>query len=187
MFMGKLGFIGLTVMAVVCFADCGHAQGTVTEAPLPLFINGAGQVTPYQDGQMLQVGQSYEMTAIPDAGSLFSSWQPVNVFTFVQAQFDAAGNPLPPIISTVDSPVPSYSLDPVLDFTMQAPSVIANNPGLSVTQSSGWQANFGSAPEPSCFALIMLGLTAIMFRWCKQFPNLLRPPSVAAACQRWAE
>jgi uncharacterized repeat protein (TIGR03803 family) len=37
-------------------------------------INGAGIVNPNLNGQYLQVGKSYSMTAIPSTGSLFTGW-----------------------------------------------------------------------------------------------------------------
>jgi hypothetical protein len=63
----------------------------------------------------------------------------------------------------VPSLVPNYSYQPTLEFTMQPDTVIANNPGLTVVQSYGWQANFVPVPEPSSIALIACGLTAIFF------------------------
>lgn len=151
----------LAALATVCFPSQSHSQGTL--AALHLYTSGNGSVTPLQDGQLLVVGQTYDMEAVPDSDSVFSSWQGVNVFTFTQMQFDGAGNPLPPIISTVPSLVPNYSYQPILEFTMQPDTVIQDSPGLTVVQSYGWQANFVSVPEPSSIALIVCGLTAIFF------------------------
>jgi hypothetical protein len=43
-------------------------------APLVVHINGAGTVTPDYNGQLLQVGASYTVTATPDLGNSFSGW-----------------------------------------------------------------------------------------------------------------
>lgn len=158
--MRKLAFI---VIAMLCCARSTNAQAPVY-APLSLFITGSGEISPFTDGQLLEVGQSYEMTATPDSGYLFSSWQPVNIFTFSEYTSDAQGNPTAPIISTVLSPTGQYIVQPVLDFTMQPVTEILDVPEVrTVTQSAGWQANFVPTPEPSIFALIVCGLGAICF------------------------
>jgi hypothetical protein len=164
--MKKFILISLVTLATVCFRHQCNAQGTL--APLYLFTNGAGSITPLQDGQLLEVGQNYEMTAIPDSGFLFSSWQPVNVFALTTAVIDYnTGPPTTNLVTSTDlSPVPEYIEQPVLEFTMQPEEVIYNNPGGStITRSSGWQVNFVPVPEPSCLTLFVCGLTiAVFFR-----------------------
>jgi hypothetical protein len=121
--------------------DCGNRD--VTNAPLELIIVGSGQVFPFHDGQMLEVGRRYSMIAIPDRGYAFTNWQPVNVFNFTEITIDPQGNTNPPIISTVVSPVPEFTSDPRLSFTMQPVEVIFDVPGVrTITMSKGWQANF---------------------------------------------
>jgi hypothetical protein len=155
----------MAAVATVCFVHQSFAQG-VSDAPLSLFINGAGSVSLLQDGQPLEVGQSYTMTAIPGSGSAFSSWQPVNVFTFMEFTYDSNGDPNPPMVSTVLSLVPSYTYQPALEFTMQPVTVIYDLPGIrSITQSNGWQVNFVPVSEPSCLALMLYGFTLPMFHW----------------------
>jgi uncharacterized repeat protein (TIGR03803 family) len=46
----------------------------VTSAPVVVEINGNGMVNPNLDGQFLQLGKNYSMTAIPAIGSLFAGW-----------------------------------------------------------------------------------------------------------------
>ena len=46
----------------------------VTSAPVVVEINGDGIVNPNLDGQFLQLGKSYSMTAVPAIGSLFAGW-----------------------------------------------------------------------------------------------------------------
>jgi hypothetical protein len=118
-------------------------SGDVTTAPLQLFINGSGQVYHLHDGQMLEVGQRYLMEAVPDCGFTFTNWNLVNVFTFTDFTLDANGNPNPPVISTVLSPVPEFTSDPRLRFTMAPVTVLYDVPGVrTITMTEGWQANF---------------------------------------------
>lgn len=147
----------IVALGTMCFARPGNAQVPST-TPLYLFTTGSGQISPFTDGEFLTVGQTYEMQAIPDSGFMFGSWQPINIFTFTEFTLDAEGNPNPPISSTVLSPEPIYSEEPVLDFTMQPLTVILDTPARTVTESFGWQANFVPAPEPSPLALMASGL-----------------------------
>jgi len=147
---------------MLCFALRGHAQ-TPSTTPLYLFTTGSGQISPFITGELLTVGQNYEMQASPDPGYQFSDWRPVNVLFFTEFTVDAEGNPLPPITSTVLSPGAIYSDQSVLDFTMQPSTVVIDVPGVrTVTQSQGWQANFVPTPEPSTLALMFSGGTAIV-------------------------
>jgi hypothetical protein len=113
-------------------------------APLLLFTNGPGRIYPFQSGRMLQVGREYYMIAIPDRGYVFTNWNEVNVFTITSAEIDF--NTSPPttnfITSTVLSPVPAYTRNPLLRFTMEPEQVLYNINGNSLTESIGWQANF---------------------------------------------
>ena len=154
--MRKLGSIILVALTALCFAFPGFAQ-TPSTTPLYLFTTGSGQISPFVNGELLTVGQTYEMQAMPDPGSVFSGWQPINIFTFTEFTVDPEGNPLPPITSTVLSPEPVSSEDSVLDFTMQPLMVISDTPARMVTESFGWQANFVPAPEPSTLAVLMVG------------------------------
>lgn len=46
----------------------------VVTSPLTLTVNGGGTVSPNPNGQMLEVGRNYQLTATPAAGQLFSNW-----------------------------------------------------------------------------------------------------------------
>lgn len=116
-----------------------------------LFTNGDGNITPYQSGQMLQVGQTYNITATPDVGYQFSSWQPVQVFIFTQTNFNGSGNPiLPPVQSIVPSIIPTNIYGAELTFTMQDTiSVTSAGENPNIVEAFGWQANFLPVPEPA--------------------------------------
>lgn len=150
------------VLMTLCLAPHCHAQGTLV--PLPLFIDGNGSITPYQDGQLLEAGQNYEMTAIPDAGFVFSSWQPVNVYTLTTDIIDTLGGSPQTNISTStdDSPLPATSEQTTLDFTMSPINVVYSSETSTLTLTTGWQANFTAVPEPSSMALMMIGFSTIV-------------------------
>jgi Divergent InlB B-repeat domain len=132
-----------------------------TNAPLYLSINGGGNVSPLTNGQLLVVGQSYNMVATPDAGFAFTSWEPVNVFTTTEVVLDAYGNPLPPVVSIVAALIPAFTYEASLSFVMQPVTVIYDVPGVrTVTKGSGWQANF----EPVVLNT-QLGDSALILSW----------------------
>lgn len=145
-------------------------QGQAQDALAPLFLNisGDGTVTPYQSGQLLTVGQNYELSETPAAGYVFSGWEQAYFFVFVEYTLDAEGQPLPPITSTVVSPIMGiYSDQPILDFTLMPEDVLYNVPGVAeITQDSGWQADFVAIPEPSSVLMMVVWLTIFgLFRW----------------------
>jgi hypothetical protein len=142
----------LAALATVWFPREGYSQGDL--APLYLFITGSGSITRLQDGQLLNSGQSYHMTAIPDEGFKFDSWQPVVVTVVTLTNYSAAGDPiLPPLTEETYSVEDTYINTPTLRFTMQPVNVISQGPDFSITQRHGWQANFVPVPNhrtPPC-------------------------------------
>jgi hypothetical protein len=149
--MRKLALIALVMWATMFYTHQGCAQGSLTA--LFLSTTGSGSVTPLQNGQVLEAGQSYTMTAVPADGFEFSSWEPANFFVFT----DDTQNPR--VVSTVESPVPNFIETPDLTFTEQPGQVILEVPGVrTVEQFTGWQANFEPVPEPSCLVLELCGL-----------------------------
>ncbi len=107
-------------------------------------------------------GRIVEVAALPDAGFIFGSWQQVNIFTFEQITIDANGNPNPPLSPRSRHRFRRPSSNPSSISPMQPEMVLLNNPGVrNVTQSSGWQANFTPAPEPTVLALTTFGLMII--------------------------
>jgi hypothetical protein len=122
------------------------AQGTtgVTWAPLLLYTNGTGSISNLSNGQMLQVGKSYFMTAVPDRGSQFSMWRQIKKSVEVKTVI----YPSSVIIITTNTTVSlagrllrtarvRFVMEPVM---MQ---VRNDNPGTSViTTYCGWRAEF---------------------------------------------
>jgi hypothetical protein len=101
------------------------------------------------------------MQAIPDLGYQFSDWQPVDIFFFIQ-QVPTGGGITNTVVTEVQSPLPEYSDQSILDFTMQPGTVITSTENLEVTQSEGWQADFTPTPEPSTIFLMTGGLMAVV-------------------------
>ncbi|HXC34426.1 MAG TPA: hypothetical protein VNV43_01040 [Candidatus Acidoferrales bacterium] len=119
-----------------------------TQSPLPLYISGSGKIVPFQDGQMLDDGRDFVMTAVPNKGYVFASWQQVNIFTFDEYFLNSNGQ-----LIEQTSAVPSFSppepeKNRVLHFTMQPEQYLFDDPNVRIiTQSVGWQANFVPAPR----------------------------------------
>lgn len=181
--MKKFKLIILVAVATACFGRQCLAQGAL--APLFLYTSGPGSITPLQDGQLLDVGQSYSMTAVPGSGSVFSGWQQDNVFMFTEVVTDASGN-LVTTTSIVPSPADGYSATtPTLTFTMQPMTVTLDIPGVStITESTGWQADFASVPEPSSLSFIIYGFTAVGLLGCGRLRGG-RPCCRSTAGSKW--
>jgi hypothetical protein len=159
-FMKKIPFMLLLVLVGMCLAQRGFSQGTY--APLYLFTNGDGSITPYQSGQMLEVGQTYTITATPAAGYEFSSWQPVNVFIFIQTNYNGGQPVLPPIESMDESLIPTNIYGADLEFTLQSVTMLsAEGANPVIYQASGWQADFVPVPEPADAAMAGCGFAVM--------------------------
>jgi hypothetical protein len=115
-------------------------------SPLMLYTNGPGTISPFEDGQMHEVGRTYYMIAIPEPGYAFTSWNPAEVFTLTSIVLDTI--PIPGTVitntntSVTLSPVPRYTGAQRLRFTMEPVEVLYNNNGNTLTRSYGLQANF---------------------------------------------
>jgi hypothetical protein len=178
MFMKQYFLVLLVALVTVWFPLAGYSQGDL--APLCLFITGSGSITPFQNGQQLNAGQSYDMTAIPDAGFTFDSWQQVVVTVATLTNYTASGDPiLPPLTSETDSAEDNYVNTSTLTFTMQDMQVVSAGSNFSITQDQGWQANFLPVPEPSSTSLFAAGLAPVTIsiwhrfrrrRPCRQTP-----------------
>lgn len=155
--MKTLMFITLVTVAVMCCPRQCHAQGTL--APLYLLTSGSGSITPLHNGELLDVGTNYTMTAIPDSNFAFNSWQPVDVFLSVSLVTN--NGTVYGTTNTVFSPLPGYTVTSSLTFTMQPQQTLSNNTFLS----AGWRANFVPVPEPTTSSLVACGLAMVLLHW----------------------
>jgi hypothetical protein len=115
-------------------------------SPLMLYTNGPGTIIPFEDGQMLEVGRTYSIIAIPEPDYTFTSWNPVEVFTLTSIVLDTISDPGTVITNTITSvtlsAVPRYIGAQSLRFTMEPEEVLYSSNGNTLTRSVGWQANF---------------------------------------------
>ena len=119
-----------------------------TQSPLHLYISGSGKIVPFHDGDMLDDGREYVMTAVPDKGYVFTNWQEINIFTLTEIVPIQGSDQFEVLTNTVLSPVPPLpGKNRVLHFTMEPEQVIADNTDFQITFSPGWQANFVRAPK----------------------------------------
>ena len=105
------------------------------------------------------------MEAIPDAGYAFSSWQPVDMAVDTTYIFNGTAFIVSSVTTNI-SPQLDYSYAPVLTFTV-FPVVKIEGFGETIEDSSGWQVNFEPVPEPSDLALLICGLSVIVFVRCR--------------------
>ena len=138
-------FLLITLATLIAASSATRTCAQETNGPLSLFINGGGSVSPLTNGELLQVGQSYNMVATPLAGFVFNSWQPVNVFTLTSIIIEtiSGGVITNTNVSVIVSPLPTYTNEPSLSFIMQPVDVLYNTNGSTLTLGRGWQANFG--------------------------------------------
>lgn len=136
----------LVILVVVLAARWLAAQGTTADscAPLMLYTNGAGSFSPYHCGQMLQTGQVYTVSAIPNHGYRFHDWQKVKVAVAVKTIIYPS-SAIVITTNTVITPTVVRNKEATMKINISAPTVEVreDNPGTTVTtKSSGWQANF---------------------------------------------
>lgn len=141
--------LALTLVALPASAQTSsgnNKSSPVLQAPLLVFTNGSGRIVPYENGQLLEVGREYVITAVPDAGYAFEGWNAFTLFVIVEYLADGSV-----ITNTVLSPVPinDQLKTRALRFTAGQPDVIFDDPGVrTITQIEGWQANFVPANTP---------------------------------------
>jgi hypothetical protein len=104
------------------------------------------------------------MEAIPDPGYTFGSWQSVNVSVDTIYTFNGTGFVVSSVTTNI-TPQLNYSYDPHLSFTV-SPVFEIESYGETIEDRFGWQANFEPVPEPSNLALLMCGLSVVVFARC---------------------
>lgn len=109
--------------------------------PLQVFTNGPGRISPYSAGELLEVWGTYTMTAIPEPGFAFHSWQGVNVYIKTTRSTNSTGTVSTNVETSVTGGAFYYSPD--LTFKMRPVSRTAPNEQLSTESHYGWRANFG--------------------------------------------
>jgi hypothetical protein len=143
--MKRFGQFLSAILLLVCFASRAFAQDTY--APLFLYTNGAGCLTSLTNGQTLEVGQNYEMTASPATGYVFSGWQVMNVYVLDEVVPIQGSGLFSTNESIIRSPVDGiYTNGVTLQFTMQPENVLLSTTNRTLTQSMGWAANFVPVP-----------------------------------------
>ena len=136
----------IVVLATACLAHRGGSQGA-EYAPLEVFTNGPGRISPLHAGQMLEVWRTYSMEAIPDPGFKFHSWESVDVFIQTARVTNGAIGVLTNVQKTVTSRNRFFTR-PELIFTARPVFVSVQSDQLTTTSAYGWRANFGPVREP---------------------------------------
>jgi hypothetical protein len=116
--------------------------GNSSFAPMHVYVNGAGHIYPSYDEKMLRIGRGYAMTAIPARGYKFASWQPVDVTTLTLYAEDSSGSFEEVTNTTINLAENQYVMDPVLTFRMKPADIVSSGGLFTITESTGWQANF---------------------------------------------
>ena len=168
----------ITLAIVIAASSTARIYAQTTLAPLPLFINGGGSVSPLTNGELLEVGQTYNMVATPHAGFVFDSWELVDVFTLTSTIIDTISWP-GHIVTNVDvsvtvSPLPIYTNEPSLSFIMQPVDLLHDTNGNTLTMSRGWQANFGPV-----VLNIQVNGAAVILTWTNSSFGLQSAPALS--------
>ncbi len=111
--------------------------------PAQTLTNGNGYVFEVRERWRRDPQDEVTVVAVPARGYVFSSWQPVNEFIISQITIGADGQVNPPTVSSVISPIPRYSYDPVLRFVPEPATILFDDPGVQeISQQVSWRANF---------------------------------------------
>ena len=117
-------------------------EQTGVYAPLQIFTNGPGRISPLHAGQMLEVWGTYSMVAIPDPGFAFNTWEWLDVFIKTTRITNNTGA----ISSNIEKTVTSnkqFFTTPELRFIVRPVFETVHSDVLSSASVYGWQANFG--------------------------------------------
>jgi hypothetical protein len=144
--MRKFAVFIMVVVAAVCFTHRSSGQATAL-APLQVFTNGPGRISPLHAGQLLEVWGTYSMLATPDPGFAFQSWEWMDVFIKTTRITNSTGG----ISTNIEKFVTSkqqFFTTPELSFVVQPVFETVQSDVLSTASTYGWQANFGPVREP---------------------------------------
>jgi len=136
----------ILILAVMLAAQKLPAQWRTEASPAPLILytNGLGRISPFSSGQLLEVGYRYTLSASPKGNYAFANWKRVTVYRAVSTTHFPSG----PWLITTNTTVFPHG-EPIyearLDFTMPAASMMVETNDssiISTTKIEGWQANF---------------------------------------------
>ena len=144
--MNRLASLIIVVLAAACLA-CRSSGQVTNYAPLEVFTNGPGRISPLHAGQLLEVWQTYSMEAIPDAGFAFYNWEWVDVFIETTRITNGSGGVVTNVQKTVTSKNRFFNR-PELIFIARPVLVEVLSDQLTTTSAYGWRANFGPVREP---------------------------------------
>jgi len=136
-------------MVIVATVHSTHRSSgqVIAYAPLQVFTNGPGRISPFHSGQMLEVWGTYSMVAIPDPGFSFISWEWVDVFLKTTRITNSTGGMSTNIEKTVTSKQQFFATAE-LSFIVRPVFETIHSDVLSTASMYGWRANFGPVREP---------------------------------------
>src|SRR5689334_1841637 len=126
------------MLTVACFVCRSDGQGTLY-APLEVFTNGPGRISPLHSGQLLEVWQTYSMAATPAPGAALYHWEYVDVFIQTTRSTNGDGEVVTNVQKTVTSKNQFFS-NPELVFTARPVFVAVHNDQQTTTSAYGWRA-----------------------------------------------
>ena len=116
-------------------------------SPITISVNGFGSVTPDLNGQLLELGASYTVTAVPGANTLFTSWAGASSSTNAALTFT---------MSSGLSLQANFATNPPPDLT--APNVAISSPAAGAKFNSASLTVYGTASDDTGLARIELQL-----------------------------
>jgi hypothetical protein len=125
---------GTNVVQVYAVDTSGNLSPTntvrfvfVDDSRITVSLNGQGTVSPNYNGQLLQVGQTYTMTAAPAAGFAFTDW--TEILSVVGVAQPAVGSDLAFVLT--NSPTVRFAMTPGLDLVANFADIAP--PTLTIT------------------------------------------------------
>jgi len=104
------------------------------QAPIQVQTNGFGTISPNYNGQMLEVGKTYSMTASPGSGCIFTNWTGSLVTSAATLNFTMASN-LTFTANFIDTNKPTFSITNLVAGQRVSNAVFT----VKGTASDNWQ------------------------------------------------